>query len=120
LRISVWQRGRIVQRGGERPDARVLVGQRKARFALVRRDQVETLEFGDVAPAARHLAVGHLVAPRRDRLGERRNGAAVEDAVPEIAEDHRVGRQLADRGGEFADDVVEIARLSSVSILSRR
>ena len=44
----------------QRPHAGILVAERKARLALVRRDQVEAAEVGDVAPAARDLAVGDL------------------------------------------------------------
>ena len=51
----------VVELGRQRPDAGILVAQRKPRLALVRRDQIEAAEFGDIAPAARHLAVGDPV-----------------------------------------------------------
>ena len=50
--------GEVVELRRERADAGILVGHREPRLALVGRDQVEALEVEDVAPAARHLAVG--------------------------------------------------------------
>src|SRR5437879_3762049 len=41
----------VIQRGGERPHAGILVAEGESRFPLVRRDQVKILEYGDVSPA---------------------------------------------------------------------
>ncbi len=106
LRISVLQSAASYSARRQRPDAGILVGEREARLALVRRDQVEALELGDVAPAAGDLAVGDLEHAVRDRRDQRRDGAPVEDAVAEIAEDHRVGRALLHRVDERLQDVV--------------
>ena len=64
--------GRVVERRSERADAGILVAERKARLALVGRNKIETLEVGNVAPAARDLAVGHLV----HALGNRSRSAS--------------------------------------------
>src|SRR6185437_10830725 len=71
----------------QRTYAGVLIGEREARLALVRRQQIEAFEIENVAPAARYLAVGDAERARRDRVGEAGYRAAVEDAVAEIAED---------------------------------
>src|SRR6266571_7391996 len=98
--------GHVVERRGKRPDPGVLVAEREARLALVGRDEVEILEIGDVAPAARHLAVGDLEHLLRNRLDQPRDGAPVEDTVAEIAEYHRVAAHLADPRAEALDDVI--------------
>ena len=59
---------RVVEVRSERPNAGILVAEREARLALVRRDQVEALELEDVAPAARDLAVGDPEAALGQRL----------------------------------------------------
>ena len=92
----------LVQVGGKRAHAGVLVGERKARFALVRRKQVETLEFENVAPAACHLAVGDAVGAGRNGLGESRNRPPIENAVAEIAEHYGARR----RAGEIVHDLL--------------
>src|SRR6266581_4771706 len=46
-----------VQLERERPHDRILVPECEAGFALVRRDEIEILEFEDIPPSARHLAV---------------------------------------------------------------
>ena len=113
--------GLVVEPGGERADAGVLIAEREARLALVGRDQVEALEVGDVAPAAGDLAVGHLEDAARNRLDQRRDGAAVEDAVTEVAEDDGVGRgATALASMSWSTMASEIDRLSSVSTFSSR
>ena len=66
-----------------------------------------------------------LSATRKQPVGQRlhqfRDGAAVEDAVAEIREHHRVGRHLLHRARAISSRIwSEIERLSSVSTLSSR
>src|SRR5205823_5344102 len=75
-----------------RAHARVLVSEAEARLALVRRDEIEALKIQDIAPAVRHLTVGraeHARSHRRRVLLDRR---AMEDPVPEVAEDDDIRR----------------------------
>src|SRR5438105_15493177 len=75
----------------ERPDDGVLIAEREAGLALVRREQVEVRELQDVAPPVRDLAVGDTQGPAGDLAHETADGVTVEDAVPEIAHDDDVG-----------------------------
>src|SRR5439155_17336684 len=89
-----------------RSDMGILIAQRKACFPLVWRQEIETLEFEDVAPAARDLAVRYLELTLGNRAGQDRNRRAVEDAVPKIAEHQDVGRDLLDLAAELGADPV--------------
>ena len=77
------------------------------------------LKSENIAPAARDLAVGHPEGAVRDRVDQRRDGLAGEDAVAKIAENDGVGGRLGDLLGELPRIRSEIERLSSVSTFSR-
>ena len=111
---------RVVEVRGQRPNAGILVAERKARLALVRRDQVEALEVGDVAPAAGDLAVGDpetALGQRLDQFG----------MVRRLKMPWRKSLNTTASVGTFLIAPVisssiwsEIERLSSVSTLSSR
>src|SRR5665213_536640 len=71
-------------------DVGVLIGQRKPRLALVRRDEVKIHEFSNVTPARCHLAVGDFEHAMRNSARQLWNGGAVENTVAEIAEHHAI------------------------------
>ena len=64
------------------------------------------MEIQDIAPAARHLAVGHAERILGQRGGQRRDGIAIVDTVAEIAEQHQIGRRIADLLGEMIEDAL--------------
>src|SRR5262252_636277 len=98
--------GRVIDIGGEWPNAGILIAECEPRLALVRRDEVEALKIGDVAPAARNLAVGHAETTCRERLHQFRDGAPIEDAMAKVRKHHRVGRHLPHRVDHLRQDLI--------------
>src|SRR3546814_10506233 len=84
----------------------ILIGKGEPRLALVRRDQVEPLELEDISPSAGNLAVGNPQGSLGNGTGERRNGVAIEDAVPKIAEDDDIGFGRGQGVRELVEDLV--------------
>ena len=90
--------GRIIKRGSERPNARILIGKSETCFAFIGGNQVEVAEFGDIAPSACNLAIGNTITIVWNRFDEFWNCTAVEDAVAKITEHDSVDRRVLRQG----------------------
>src|SRR5581483_11414649 len=84
----------LVQLECQRPYDRVLIAERKARFALVGRQQVKVGKIEDISPAACDLAIGNFERSIWDCFDQARNCLRIEDAVTKVAEDNGVAGRL--------------------------
>src|SRR6516225_4926469 len=90
----------LMQLDCQRPHPGILVGEGETRLALIGGQEVEALEFQNIAPTARHLAVGDAERALRDDARQSGDRAPVEDAMAKIAEHDRLGVHVCDLPGD--------------------